>query len=535
MKNVYGYVRVSTQKQGEGVSLVVQTEAITRYASQYNLNIIKWFEEKETAAKQGRPLFNQMMKLLKTKKGDGVIIHKIDRSARNLKDWADLGNLIDQGVEVHFAHESLDLQARGGRLSADIQAVIAADYIRNLRQEAIKGLYGRLKQGIYPFAAPLGYLNTGKGKCKTIDPVRGSLVKKAFELYGTKKYNLNTLIEKLNSLGLKNQNGSNIKVSNLSKILNNPFYTGIIRIKGTTYNGLHTPLISTKLFHQVQAVLRGNTNQKVIKHDFRYRKLLTCKLCGYAMIPEIQKSHVYYRCHTKTCLTTSARERQIESTLLRYYTACELLPDEHSKLKDMLDETEKDWGRVQQELHSAVTIQIGNIKQKLDRLTDVYLESELDKDTFERKKSQLLFELKAKENEESNILNEKQKTLRRVEKFLELAKSLIQSHITGNPQELRELAEITTSNLQVEGKKLVISMRSPFLEVCNLRDFHYGGHDRDTSRILHGENVIFPEYDLPPRKQLTREQLKCLLDTIIDAVSKLPDDDMEPPVEKEYF
>lgn len=75
--------------------------------------------------------------------------HKIDRGARNLKDWANLGDLIDGGVEVHFAHESLDMNSRGGRLSADIQAVVAADFIRNLRQETRKGFYGRLKQGIY--------------------------------------------------------------------------------------------------------------------------------------------------------------------------------------------------------------------------------------------------------------------------------------------------------------------------------------------------------------------------------------------------
>jgi len=166
MKKVYGYLRVSTAKQGEGVSLIAQKEAINLYAEKYNLEIIQWFEELETAAKQGRPLFTAMMKQLQKKKADGVIIHKIDRGARNLKDWADLGNLIDQGVEIHFAHESLDLQARGGRLSADIQAVIAADYIRNLRQEAIKGLYGRLKQGIYPFQAPTGYLDAGKGNTK---------------------------------------------------------------------------------------------------------------------------------------------------------------------------------------------------------------------------------------------------------------------------------------------------------------------------------------------------------------------------------
>jgi len=104
MKQFYGYVRVSTAKQGEkGVSLQEQRDAIERYAQRNGLQISEWFEERETAAKRGRPIFNKMLKLLNRGKSNGVIIHKIDRSARNLKDWADLGELIDQGIEVHFA------------------------------------------------------------------------------------------------------------------------------------------------------------------------------------------------------------------------------------------------------------------------------------------------------------------------------------------------------------------------------------------------------------------------------------------------
>src|SRR5256885_15104476 len=134
-----------------------------------------------------------MLKLLQASKADGVIIHKIDRGARNLKDWADLGELTDQGVEVHLANESLDLHSRGGRLSADIQAVVAADYIRNLREETRKGFYGRIKQGVYPLPAPLGYLDRGKGKVKELDPVRAPLIKRAFVLYSTAQYNLERL------------------------------------------------------------------------------------------------------------------------------------------------------------------------------------------------------------------------------------------------------------------------------------------------------------------------------------------------------
>ena len=40
------------------------------------------------------------------KKADGVVIHKIDRGSRNLHDWADIGDLIDNNVEVYFAHEN---------------------------------------------------------------------------------------------------------------------------------------------------------------------------------------------------------------------------------------------------------------------------------------------------------------------------------------------------------------------------------------------------------------------------------------------
>src|SRR5439155_659458 len=186
-------------------------DAIARYAERHVRQIASWFEERETAAKRGRAVFNHVLKLLREDKADGVIIHKIDRSARNLKDWADLGELIDRGVEVHFANESLDLHSRGGRLSADIQAVVAADYIRNLREETRKGFYGRLKQGFYPLPAPLGYVDRGKGKCKDPDPVRAPLVRKAFELYSTGRFNLYTLLDELHRLGLRNKGGSKVK------------------------------------------------------------------------------------------------------------------------------------------------------------------------------------------------------------------------------------------------------------------------------------------------------------------------------------
>ena len=65
MKKFFGYIRVSTPKQGKGVSLQEQRDAIERHAQHHGLAVVEWFEERETAAKRGRPVFARMLKLLR--------------------------------------------------------------------------------------------------------------------------------------------------------------------------------------------------------------------------------------------------------------------------------------------------------------------------------------------------------------------------------------------------------------------------------------------------------------------------------------
>src|SRR4051812_16027371 len=115
MKSYFAYVRVSTARQGvEGVSLQEQRSAISEYASRRGITIAEWFEEQVTAAKRGRPIFSKLVCALKARRSGGLVIHKIDRGARNLRDWADIADLMDRGIEVHFVHESIDLHSRSG-------------------------------------------------------------------------------------------------------------------------------------------------------------------------------------------------------------------------------------------------------------------------------------------------------------------------------------------------------------------------------------------------------------------------------------
>jgi len=310
-KSFIAYTRVSTTRQGQaGVSLQEQSRAIKVYAEKHDLQIVDWFEEQYSAAKRGRPIFDQVMERLGQSKGStGLILHKVDRGARNLRDWASIGEAIDLGVEVRFAHDDIDMSTRGGRLAADIQAVIAADYIRNLREEVKKGIEGRLQQGLYPLGAPRGYINCGGGKVKQPDPLTAPLIIAAFKRYATNTYTLKKLADELWVQGLRKPNGSAVSPAALAHILSNPFYQGEIRINNRTLPGIHQPLVTKELFAAVQQVQRGRSRTKRHRHAFKYQGRLTCISCLRQLTGERQKAHIYYRCHG--CPNTSVREDRV--------------------------------------------------------------------------------------------------------------------------------------------------------------------------------------------------------------------------------
>lgn len=454
MKKCFGYVRVSTIKQGDGVSLEAQKEAILAYAEENTITISEWYEEKETAAKQGRPLFNSMIRSLKRGKADGLVIHKIDRSARNFTDWAKIGELNDLGFDIHFATETLDFRSRGGRLSADIQAVIAADYIRNLREEALKGINGRLKQGLYPFKAPLGYLDNGGGKPKTSDPIRAPLVQDMFRLYASGRYSLRTLRVEMGQRGLTNARGNRASKRLIETILSNTFYCGVIHIKttGATFTGVHEPLITTSVFQRVQEVKSGKAGKKVTRHNHIYRGLFKCAYCQTSMIPERQKGIVYYRCHTPGCPTKSIREDQIEYSV---GTALHKLQFEKNAIEKIVQNV-MEWVEEKYDQKSDNTTlqnQLTQIGNKIESLTDALIDRLIDKETYSKRHKALLFEkrqVEEKAQENVNMLEAPEQ----VRKFLEHVKTLAGLYNLSIGPEKREFVETTTSNRFVRGKNI---------------------------------------------------------------------------------
>ena len=482
MNSCFAYTRVSTAKQGEGVSLDAQRDAIAVFAAHNNLVVTKWFEEKETAAKCGRPIFDSLVKSLASGEAGGLIVHKIDRSARNFADWVRISDLADNGVNIHFAHESLDLGSRGGRLTAEIQMVIASDYIRNLREETIKGLEGRLKQGLYPWGAPIGYLNQGGGKPKIPDPERALFVRLAFELYSTKMFSFDGLILELTRRGFRNRSGKPISRGCLENMMSNPFYHGLIRVKrtGATYKGIHEPLISTALFIRVQDIKSNKQIKKETMRNHTYRQLVKCSNCQYSLIGEKQKERVYYRCHTKGC-GSSIREDRLELAISNKLMCLKLSPAD----KKRLEIRGQRWIKQDQagDQNRSIQLQLAKNAERLEQLTDALLDKLIDKSTFDTRKQKLLaeqIELEGIQSEHVSTANKHQ----HITKYLELIKNLYLTYGLANGAQKRRLAELAMSNFQIIGKNLCFEPRKWLLDPQYTLRVLCGSHGPDRTRIL---------------------------------------------------
>lgn len=494
MKPCFGYIRVSPQKQAEGVSLEAQKDAITVFASQHNLEVVKWFEEKETAAKRGRPIFNQLLRQLKQGKAAGLIMHKIDRSARNLRDWALVSELPSQGIDIFFATESLDFKSRGGRLAANLQAVIAEDYIFNLREECIKGMNGRLKQGLFPWGAPPGYLNMGGGKPKVPCPKTAPLIKLLFELYASRQYSYNMLLDEMHRRGLRNTRGGKLTLCGLGNILQNPFYIGLIYVKSTgkTYNGIHEPIVPVAAWKRVQDIRTERSGPKSTRHNHLFQGIFRCGLCGRPMVPEMQKGHVYYRCKGKTCPTKTIREEVLDDAVVSELQTLQLSAQAARKVENTAP---PDTIVKLDEQKAAIELQIADQERRLDRLEDLLVDETLAPDAFKRKRHTIQLRIMELREQLAKLPDPAAEEAYQA-KLAELRKSLVFLYENADRAEKRMIIENVWPNRTVSRRKPAFVPYTWVVRAENGSALLCGAHERDRDRTFMSED------DVPPPRTL---------------------------------
>ena len=126
-KRAVGYCRVSTDKQAdEGVSLDAQREKIRAMAVVHGAALADVIVDAESATNLDRPGMVRLLELVRTGAVDVVIIAKLDRLTRSVRDLADLLELLlKHGVSLVSVAESLDTGSASGRLVLNIMCAVS--------------------------------------------------------------------------------------------------------------------------------------------------------------------------------------------------------------------------------------------------------------------------------------------------------------------------------------------------------------------------------------------------------------------------
>lgn len=250
--NAVIYVRVSSQDQVEGTSLESQELACREYAQRHNLKVASVFVEQGESAKFADR--TQLLALLdycrvKDNAVSVLIVWKLDRFARNVEDhFAIKATLRRYGVSVVSVTEPIAEDANGRLLETILAGFAAFDNdVRAMR--SIQGMQQKLREGLFPWKPPLGYLPPKSGRkteADRPDPVRFEPLKKAWQLYATGAYTKRAILRHLQDWGVFGYRTGSLSPQTIDHIFRNPYYAGILKDpwSGAEYTGRHVPMVS---------------------------------------------------------------------------------------------------------------------------------------------------------------------------------------------------------------------------------------------------------------------------------------------------
>lgn len=313
------WIRVSSEPQSHGDSPEAQEDLLKKAAEK--LDVVQTYRITESAkTSENRRRFKEMVEYVKENRVGHIFAYSVSRLTRNYKDLATVQSLVDDydvTIVIVGDGKTISRQSAGiDRFMFQIRGSVAEMENRDRGDATRVGMAKTARRGGVPRMAPTGYLQVadpadpfGRRRLVIVDPVRGPLVKQAFESYAQGTHSLVTLCEEMNRRGLTTRPtpkhpAHTITFISLHKLLKNPFFYGEHSWSGQIWKGSYEPIITQQLFNQVQVLLQEHRTyiEPAAKKWFAFKPFLKCGYCGMSITGEEQQGkngnghYVYYRC-----------------------------------------------------------------------------------------------------------------------------------------------------------------------------------------------------------------------------------------------
>jgi len=463
------YARKSTESEDrQALSIQSQIFEMKEVAKREHLKIVEVLEESKSAKQPGRPIFNEMIEKFKNGKYEGILCWKIDRLARNSLDAGMVQWLLEKGTIKQIKTFERDYNPSDNVVMASIEFSMANQYVRDLSKNVKRGQAEKIRRGEYPATPPLGYVLDYKTKKILLDEDRWQFIKDAFRLYATGNYSLPTLSKKLYDDGFRSRKDKRVYGGTIYKILKNPLYYGWFRWNGEIHSGIHTPIVSKKLFDEVEEIF--NPRQHIVErniHNFPFRGHLTCGECGLKITAETQKGHTYYHC------TKSKGSDKCSQKYLREEVLINEIDKALAKLKineDVLDlmieaskeDSKKEWDNAR-DIEKKNQMLLANNKFRQDSLIEKFIDNAIPKEIYNRKLAELSNEQASLEDNHRSAKENFRNVFEKIEQAAIFTKNAKGIYAKGDKETKKEVVSIISSNITIKDQQILdFTLAIPF-------------------------------------------------------------------------
>jgi DNA invertase Pin-like site-specific DNA recombinase len=265
----------------------------------------------KTGANIDRPGFQELLADVRAGKIDRVVVYKLDRLTRSLRDFTNIidGTFKEHNVSFVSATESFDTSSPTGKLILNI-LLIFAEFEREQTSLRVKDKrHVSCTNGIWVGGnIPFGYKSVDRKL--VIDEKFAPLVRFMFTRF-VELRSPELLAQEMNAKILSEYSEEDTGYlrpfyrKRMYKLLRIPIYKGYIAHHGEHYKGQHEAIIDEALWDEVQAILEEAEplSKAPLQLDFALKSRVRCKECDRAMVvgktSKGSRKYAYYTCLSK--------------------------------------------------------------------------------------------------------------------------------------------------------------------------------------------------------------------------------------------
>lgn len=435
---IYGkYLRKSTEEaERQVLSLDSQDDNVMRLFGHLKISKEKFRESKSAFKPHCRPHFRRLMELIDTGKINGILSWHPDRLARNEVEAAEITWRIRQGLikDMKFASGFTFENTPEGIMMLQMTMSQSQYYSAKLSKDVRRGNASKRQMGGLTGRAPEGYLNqrtssAGRGEAIVVkDPERFDLVRKAFDLFLTGEYSVQSIHKIMTdewgyrTMKRHKTGGNPISKSNLYKMFNNVRYAGLIPDPYDPeqfYKAAYPAMITKDEYDKVQVLLgRKGMPRLASRRQFALRGFIRCGSCGGMITAETKTKHIkstgktktytYYHCTGRKVggcdqRGLNVKEDDLYEQLLELLDKYEIHPRMLEWTMDALRETAQKEAEQRDVVQASQNNAIANTQSQLDRLLDMATRGLVNDNDFKTKSDLLKAELKKLQEEQAGV------------------------------------------------------------------------------------------------------------------------------------